>query len=394
MKTSYQCAIIGGGLSGLCLAIQLQRHGYEVVLFEKNTYPFHKVCGEYISMESWDFLVSLNVPLPDLNLPHISQLGVSSTSGFRLEAALPLGGFGISRYTLDAELVRIARANGVTILEDCKVQNVSQSDNLIDKKIANNPLNYTITTAKGSFEATIVFGSYGKIPPNFMQKHQLPPEPYIGVKYHIKTDAAANRIDLHNFKNGYCGISKVENDTFCLCYLSTAANLKISSPTTTSNNTSTNMTTNIAKMEEKILYQNPFLKHIFTNSDFLYEKPLTISNISFKAKQVFNNNIFTLGDAAGAIAPLCGNGMSMAMRGSKLLAQETHLFLQNRISMSQFIANYNQKWQKAFGTRIAAGYYLQHLFGNNTTTDLALKTLGKTPKILQKLISLTHGQPF
>ena len=49
---------------------------------------------------------------------------------------------------------------------------------------------------------------------------------YIGVKYHIKSDFPADTIALHNFKNGYCGISKVENDEHCLCYLTTAKNLK------------------------------------------------------------------------------------------------------------------------------------------------------------------------
>ena len=56
---TYDCGIIGGGLAGLCLAIQLADRGISVVLFEKNQYPFHKVCGEYISMESWDFLEGL-----------------------------------------------------------------------------------------------------------------------------------------------------------------------------------------------------------------------------------------------------------------------------------------------------------------------------------------------
>ena len=46
------CGIVGGGLAGLTLAIQLADAGYAVVLFEKEKYPFHKVFGEYISMES------------------------------------------------------------------------------------------------------------------------------------------------------------------------------------------------------------------------------------------------------------------------------------------------------------------------------------------------------
>ena len=41
----YDCAIIGGGLAGLCLAIQLAKNGHKIILFEKNQYPFHKVCG-------------------------------------------------------------------------------------------------------------------------------------------------------------------------------------------------------------------------------------------------------------------------------------------------------------------------------------------------------------
>ena len=52
----YDVAIIGGGLAGLSLAIQCASQNVSVVLFEKETYPYHKVCGEYISLESQPFL--------------------------------------------------------------------------------------------------------------------------------------------------------------------------------------------------------------------------------------------------------------------------------------------------------------------------------------------------
>ena len=54
----FDAIIIGGGLAGLSLAIQLAQLKRSVLLLEKNKYPFHRVCGEYISMESWDFLES------------------------------------------------------------------------------------------------------------------------------------------------------------------------------------------------------------------------------------------------------------------------------------------------------------------------------------------------
>src|SRR4051812_49618580 len=97
-EKKYDCAIIGGGLAGLCLAIQLATKGHSVVLFEKNKYPFHKVCGEYVSNESHGFLMRLGLPLQDWDLPQISSIGISSEKGFMINARLSLGGFGISRY--------------------------------------------------------------------------------------------------------------------------------------------------------------------------------------------------------------------------------------------------------------------------------------------------------
>ena len=366
----YDCAIIGGGLAGLCLAVQLAKNRHKIILFEKNQYPFHKVCGEYISMESWDFLQRLGVPLTDWHLPKINHLGVSSTQGFMLNAGLKLGGFGVSRFTLDNYLVKIARENGVEILDNCKVQNIDNQQN-----------NQIIYTNKGTFLTRLTAGSYGKITPAFMDKNHTPKKNYIGVKYHIKTDFPNDKIELHNFKDGYCGISKVDNDTYCLCYLTTAENLK-------------NHDKDIKKMEQSVLMQNPFLKRIFNESTFLFDKPEVISNVTFNAKTTYSNDTILLGDAAGAIAPLCGNGMSLAMRASYLLTPLIEDFLKEKTSKMQLTQQYDMLWQQHFANRIKAGYYIQHLFGNNTMTHFSLKLLNSSPFLLQKLISMTHGQVF
>ena len=371
---TYQCAIIGGGLAGLCLAIQLADKGISVILFEKNKYPFHKVCGEYISMESWNFLTELGLPLADLNLPQINELGISSENGFMLNAPLQMGGFGISRYSLDNYLFDLARKKNVTILDNCKVfdvQTITEND-------------YQINTSLGLYNSTILCGTYGKYTPTFV-KDDTETKPnklnYIGVKYHIKTDFKPNRIELHNFKDGYCGVSKVDKDTYCLCYLSTSKNLQACS-------------NDIKKMEESILYKNPFLKKYFTESEFLFDTPLVISNISFQKKDTYKNSFFLAGDAAGSITPLCGNGMSMAMRASKILAQLLISYFNESISKKELIEKYNKAWGENFNARIKSGYYLQHLFGKKLTTHYTLKTLDKLPLLTKKIISLTHGQPF
>ncbi|MCF2488952.1 NAD(P)/FAD-dependent oxidoreductase [Dyadobacter sp. CY347] len=371
----YDCGIIGGGLAGLCLAIQLADRGVSVVLFEKNQYPFHKVCGEYISMESWDFIKSLGLNLDQLNLPIINKLGISSEKGFMLEHNLQMGGFGISRFSLDHALSRIAIAKGVVILEHCRVNGMEDLGNE----------GFIVKSALGDYNVSILCGSYGKYTPQFLARN--PAETvnesgnYIGVKYHIKTDLAPNRIELHNFKDGYCGISKVDQDWHCLCYLTTSRNLQDNGK-------------DIKAMEANVLHKNPFLKSYFTEAEFINKAPLVISNIHFSKKQTQTDGVFLLGDAAGSITPLCGNGMSMGIRASKMLATELIRYFEQKQSIDEVSAHYQKAWNHAFARRITAGYYLQGLFGKRNTTDLALRTLNKFPGALNKLVSLTHGDRF
>src|SRR5690606_12951309 len=110
-------------------AIQCARQGFSVVLFEKESYPFHKVCGEYISLESREFLTGLGVDIDDLQVPQIDKLQLSDVKGRLYSFKLPLGGFGISRYLLDDTLYKIAVDNGVTVYTGTKVNNVDYIDN-------------------------------------------------------------------------------------------------------------------------------------------------------------------------------------------------------------------------------------------------------------------------
>ena len=127
MDTKFDIAIIGGGLAGLSLSIQCASAGYRTVLFEKENYPFHKVCGEYISNESLPFLEQLGVPLTSWGLPGITHLNISAPNGKAYPFTLPLGGFGVSRYKLDQCLYEIALSKGVTVLTHTKVPHLFES---------------------------------------------------------------------------------------------------------------------------------------------------------------------------------------------------------------------------------------------------------------------------
>ena len=373
----YDVSVAGGGLAGLALSIQAARAGYKTVLFEKEQYPFHRVCGEYISLESWNFLERLGLPLTEMNLPIIKTLQVTAPNGKLFQTQLPLGGFGISRYQLDYELAKIAKQAGVTVLENTKVNDV-----LFDNEV------FTVSCSTQNRQSKVAAGSFGKRSNldlkwnrNFIQQKPNKLNNYIGVKYHIKTNHPSDTIALHNFENGYCGISQIEKETYCLCYLTTAENLK------RHNNS-------IEQMQEEVLYKNPHLKNIFTNAEFLYEAPVTISQISFDNKSQVQNHVLMLGDAAGMITPLCGNGMSMALHGSKIAFENIHLFLQQQISRTEMEQLYQQQWQQQFAQRLRTGRMIQRFFGKSWVTNVFVQSFKTFPLLALPLIQQTHGKPF
>lgn len=376
-KTDYDIAIIGGGLGGLSLAILMSRMQYRVVLYEKQKYPFHKVCGEYISNESRSFLEHLGINLKHIGAQNINRLTITTPKGKALQSVLGLGGIGISRYTLDNTLADIAKEEGVDVKDGTRVDDVLYGD---DK--------FTVVYGDKQITAKVAAGAYGKrsnIDIKLKRSHAMrKPDAkgnYIGVKYHVRHHGfPGGMIELHNFKDGYCGMSAIEDDKYCMCYLTTAANLR--------------QFGSIHAMEEKLLQRNPLLAERLLNAEYIYEEPITISQVTFKAKSAVEDHILMLGDAAGAIAPLCGNGMSMSMHAAYLLSQEIHLYLKGSTARHHMERNYSRHWNNNFNSRVKAGYYLQQLFGKSTLTELSISTLKLFPGMTKELIKYTHGEPF
>jgi menaquinone-9 beta-reductase len=367
-QQSSKCIIVvGGGLAGLVSAIRLAKAGKEVVLIERKKYPHHKVCGEYISNEVRPFLLSLGLSINDLGISEISHFQFTSPSGRILESPLDMGGFGISRYTLDNHLYQLALSVGVKFILEKSVEQIVFEGHVFHIKLSDNQ----------ELEAQFVIGSFGKrsridavLERDFFKKRS----PYIGVKYHIETDFRKDAIALHNFKDGYCGISAIENNRYCLCYLTTRENLR--------------QHTNIETMEEVVLSKNPHLKRIFKESVFLYDRPEVINEISFEPKKAVENHILMVGDAAGLITPLCGNGMAMAIHGAKIL---TDLMLRD-LPRNILEKHYQEAWNVAFRRRLWIGRTVQQLFGDETMSEIALTVMDNVRPLLRGVIRSTHGK--
>lgn len=376
MNETYDVAIIGGGLAGLASSIQLAKAGHSVILFEKERYPFHKVCGEYLSLESWSFLKGLGLPLEEMNLPLIDTLFLTAPNGKYFETKLPLGGFGISRYRLDCMLAGIAKKNGVHLFEQTKVDDVAFDNSFHIRFCSKEIISKACCAAYGKRSNLDI-----KWKRNFLGGTDKRLDNYVAVKYHLKTNWRTNVIGLHNFDNGYCGISKIEDDKYCLCYMTKAENLK-------------NSNNNIEKMEETLLHRNPHLKKIFIDSVKCESFPVAISQINFNKKTLVENHLLMLGDSAGLITPLCGNGMSIALQTSKIATGLINNFLDKKNSREHMEKLYKKHWAHHFEKRLKAGRTLQHFFGSDRLSNLFVATFKLFPFLSTPVIKMTHGKPF
>ncbi|WP_107037187.1 NAD(P)/FAD-dependent oxidoreductase [Brumimicrobium mesophilum] len=370
---TYDTIIVGGGLAGLTSAVHLSKQGLSVLLIEKNEYPKHKVCGEYISNEVLPYLNALGFNPFDFGAKNIVNFSLSTNKSKSVSAKLPLGGFGISRYCIDWELAKLAQQNGAKISHE-KVNDIQFENDL-----------FTVhTNSNLQFTSELVIGSFGKrsnldikMERQFIQKKT----PFLGIKAHYKGDFPENAVRLHNFKGGYCGISKVETDLINVCYIADYKSFKKHK--------------NIDDFQKKVLSKNKYLKEVFNNYEMNFDNPLTISQVSFSSKQPVENHIIMCGDSAGMIHPLAGNGMSMAIRAAQMASLKILKFKSGEIkSRTELEMEFTALWNKEFSNRLKNGHIIARLFRLGLISEIIMVFLKAFPSILPLVIKRTHGKPM
>jgi len=372
METSRDVIIVGGGLAGLACGIHLAKKGLAVTVLEKTSYPKHKVCGEYISNEIIPYLKWLGADLTELQPVSINNFEFSSFSGKPVSAKLPLGGFGLSRYALDNFLYSKAIECGCKVIE----ANVT-AINFIDDK-------FTVTASDKIYNSRMVLGAFGKrssIDQSMSRTFIQNKSPWLAVKAHYEGCFPDDVVALHNFPGGYCGVSKVENNMINICYLADYKTFK--------------KYKNIEDFQRGEVYKNPRLKAVFESSKMVFEKPLTISQISFDKKTAVENHVLMIGDTAGLIHPLCGNGMAMAIHSAKIAAELVFLYFAGTIKTRQELEErYTKEWKRNFRGRLNMGRLLGMALRNKALTKPVMNLMILFPSLLPSIIKQTHGKPI
>ncbi len=358
--------IAGGGLAGLSAGIGLANKGHHVLIIEKHGYPRHKVCGEYLSREALPFLDSLGVRLPS-GLPEISKLNLYMHDGNAIGAKLPLGGIGISRFTLDHLLYKRAIDAGCEFIFD-EVLQFRHTDDVA-----------TVRTKSGKeYHSRLVLGSYGR---HALKKEVRPVKKasrWIGIKAHYRVGIDPKSVGLYLFDGGYCGVSRVEDGVTNICYLASYdAFAHCKSP---------------EAFTREVVAKNTALAQLLNRAEPLFGQPLVVSNITFEAKPRVDNHMLLLGDAAQMIHPLSGNGMAMAIGSAGLAIPLASEFLLGKINRHLLEIGYARAWNSRFSYRVRAGRRIAGLMMDRRWSKAGWRMLRMFPGLLPRIVATTHAK--
>lgn len=376
----FDIGIIGGGPAGSSAALLLCRAGFNVCLFEKKEFPRETVCGEFLSREVYTFLIEngLEQQFLSLNPNPINSVRIIFEKNISIKSDLNFIGYGLKRSTFDSFLLRAAIDSGARVFQPVNVSDIIRNKNGFIINFSNKNENCSVSCVN-------VIAAYGK--QNFLDKKLE--RNFIGiksnlngVKFHFDISELPgfekNEIQIYSTDSMYCGVNAVNENKVTVCFLENRYRNNYSSRDHL-----------ITLFEKNIGFSNLFLgnlKDLIENSEIF-----GTGNIYFGEKGVINNGIFMTGDAAHVIAPLAGDGISIALQNARLLEKVFVHKRDNNMSSLNAELLYKELWKKEFQKRILTALYIQKVLFNKYLNMAGRKLISSYPGLMRYLINYTRG---
>jgi flavin-dependent dehydrogenase len=312
---TYDLIVAGAGPAGSACAITAARAGAKVLLLDKDRFPRHKVCGEFVSPESLELLDRLLGLGRFADKPQISKARVFSGAS---EISLPISpaAWSIPRFELDAALLQAAQRAGVKICDATTIGQIQQKED------------FRVFTRYMTFSAQAVVNATGRwshLTPRTPAKNKNKPK-WIGVKAHFQEINAAPSVDLYFFKGGYCGVQPVSENAVNACAMVRA---------------------DVAHWLEEVFPLQPALFQRSRNWKPLFAE-VTTSPLDFHAPRPLMNGMILAGDAAAFIDPFAGDGISLALHSGTLAAECLTSFFHGQCSLQQAQKQYATEYKRRF----------------------------------------------
>lgn len=335
------CVIIGGGVAGLSAANRLADAGLSPLLIEAGHYPSHKICGEFFSHECLPILDRWNIPLSEtvarcrfIHGPHAFEFDLPKHSG------------STSRFDFDSNLFKRAKANGARALTKTKVDAIHVPKNSSE--------NYVLTLSDGqAIKAHHLMIGTGRVPKTANHPANALPLKYAGFKAHFEGIPMDSAVEMHVINGGYLGISKIDDKTVNIACI--VKKEECNPIETFMDRLKAHAAFNERMKNARIIFPNWLVGEI---PEFGIR-----SNPSWE-------NVFWIGDAAGSIPPVSGEGLAIAVTSGCMAAE----YLLNSTAHA-----FRKAWLKRFQKRFFWAQRLHKFMLTQWTSSLAVQASSLFP---------------
>ena len=202
--------IVGGGPAGSAAAIGLARGGLKPLLLERDRETGDALCGGFLSWRTLDALRKLGADPDRLGGARVEHLRIFAGDAFA-EASLPRSAAGLSRAALDGALLRLAEKDGACVERGVRVAEAT-------------PDRIARLADSGEIEAEALLLATGKHELRGLARpaDAAGGDPALGLRVRLAaapplTRLVGGAIELHLFDRGYAGLVLHEDGSANLC---------------------------------------------------------------------------------------------------------------------------------------------------------------------------------
>lgn len=289
MREIVDVAVVGGGPVGLTAAIAAARHGLSTTVLEQRDLPLDKACGEGVMPGGVELLSTLGVHLPPA--AGVPLRGVRFfDAGERAEGLLPKCGLGVRRPVLVRALFEGAAAAGVDLVYGTQCVDWERRDD-----------GMALHTAKGRLLARWLIaadGLHSRIRRRIgVAKPSRGPRRY-GLRRHYRIAPWSPFVEVHWSEDAEAYVTPVGPDEVGVAILWSGR------------------TIDFDEVLAALPALAPRLQGATPSSDLRGAGPFRQS-----VKRRFAGRVALVGDAAGYIDPLTGEGITLGMRTACALVE-------------------------------------------------------------------------
>ncbi len=338
----YDVAIVGSGPGGSSAAFYLSKLGRSVIILDKEKLPRRKICGDAISQIAQKHLMNMGVLQEILEekkgrwaevggLVSPRRITYIDNSAEEIGSHLMIS---IKREIMDYKMALAAKREGASLVDEYNVKEVKFSEK------------YQLWTLiphgdkKKKFRAKVLIAADGAVSKiaRSLGIINSPPQAVCSSVY-IKSGTHQYKEDgvclyTQDILPGYTALFKeADGDLVFCCYIIPGGRYK---------------TSDLQHVHQSFLSGEPYISRALgpkAKIEPMNSAPLRLGGV----RKSYADHLLIVGDAAGMIDPLTGEGIQYAMDAGEIAANVLdEAFYKDDLS-EKSLKKYHEKWMKVFG---------------------------------------------